>query len=104
MQENIEQEHFGPAQDCHGQCSGVSHYNASGKLTGRFAVMWLNAQDLKARPAELVSHECIHAAMRHMKNHDVDLSEMAGEEALCYTAGSLTSQINDRLHNMGVFS
>lgn len=87
-----------------GQCSGVAHYNKAGRLTGKFAVMWLNAEDVRANPAEIVSHECIHAAMRHMVNRKVDLSNIAGEEALCYTAGSLTRQVNNRLHAMGVFA
>lgn len=86
-----------------GQCSGIAHYDKRGKLTGKFAIMWLNADDVRANPAELVSHECIHAAMRHMKNRKVDLSNVVGEEALCYTAGSLCRQINNRLHEMGVF-
>lgn len=90
--------------DVQGQCSGVEHYNKAGRLTGKFAIMWLNAEDVRANPAEIVPHECIHAAMRHMANRRVDLSNLAGEEALCYTSGSLCRQINDRLHRIGVFA
>lgn len=90
--------------DVAGQCSGVAHYNKSGRLTGKFAVMWLNAGDVRANPAEIVSHECIHAAMRHITNRRVDLSKIEGEEALCYTAGSLVRQINNKLHKIGIFA
>ncbi|KQP36132.1 hypothetical protein [Pseudorhodoferax sp. Leaf274] len=104
MHRDIKSGHFGPANNCHGQCSGIAHYDKRGKLTGKFAIMWLNAEDLRAKPAEIVAHESIHAAMRHMKNKSVDLSDMAGEEALCYCAGSMTQQINDRLYRAKVFA
>ena len=102
MHRDIKVGHFGPANDCHGQCSGVAHYDRRGKLTGKFAIMWLNCDDLRGNPAELIAHESIHAAMRHMKNKQVDLLDMGGEEALCYCAGSMTKQINDRLHRLKV--
>lgn len=93
-----------PTADTEGQCSGISHYGRNGRLTGRFALMWLNSEDVRRRPAEIVSHECVHAAMRLIINKRVDLSQMAGEEALCYVAGSLTQQISDKLHKLGVFT
>lgn len=91
------------SSDVEGQCTGVSHYNVKGRLTGRMALMWLNEADLRRNGAELVAHECVHAAMRHVMNKRIDLSEIAGEEVLCYTAGSLTRQINNRLHALGVY-
>lgn len=100
---------YDPSKDTEGQCSGITHYQFSGngkqgRITGLFALMWLNVEDMKKRPAEIVAHECVHAAMRHIANKKVDLSNMAGEEALCYVAGSLVQQINDRLHKAGAFA
>lgn len=92
-----------PDKHCEGQCSGHSVYDKRGKLTGKFATMWINAEDLKAHGAEIVSHECVHAAMRHITNKKIDLSDMAGEEVLCYCVGSLTQQLTDRLHKIGVW-
>ncbi len=102
MHRDMRAQHFKPLPGVMGQCSGVTHYNRAGRRTGRFAVMWLNVDDLRGDAAELISHESIHAAMRHMTNRKIDLSNMEGEEALCYCAGSLTQQINDRLHKLGV--
>lgn len=109
MQQDINDCEFGPADGCHGQCSGVTHYNAAGRMTGRFACMWLNCEDLRANAAEIVTHECVHAAMRHMNNRKVDITHLTrdcrvGEEALAYTVGSLTAQITNKLHRLGVFA
>ena len=96
---------FGPhTNDCQGQCSGIIHYAVSGRRTGCFAIMWLNKEDLLKHGMELISHESVHAAMRHINNRKVDLSEMPGEEALAYTVGSLSCQINEKLHSMGIFN
>ena len=102
---------FGPSAGAHGQCSGLRHLNKAGRLTGRFACMWLNRDDLRARGAEIVAHECVHAGMRHMANHSLNVHESgeggsvgANEESLAYTVGSLCRQINDRLHKLGVFA
>lgn len=109
MCDNIDDCCFGPSGDAHGQCSGIKHYDKSGRLTGRFAIMWLNKEDLSSNPAELVSHECVHAAMRHMSNRCVSVQDGgtdggscgANEEALAYTVGCLTRQVNDKLHKLG---
>lgn len=85
-----------------GQCSGYATYRKN-RLIGRFATMWLNTQDLLNSPAEIISHECVHAAMRHVANKKVDLSSMGGEEALAYCQGSMVQQLTDRLHKIGVF-
>ncbi|MBT2333620.1 hypothetical protein J7E49_06845 [Variovorax paradoxus] len=103
---------FGPSAGAHGQCSGLTHYNRAGRITGRFACIWLNAEDLKANASEIVTHECVHAGMRHMANHKLNVhaggsdcgSCGENEEALAYTVGSLTKQINNRLHKLGVFA
>ncbi len=112
MQKDIDSTGFGPSLGAHGQLSGLTHYNRAGRLTGRFACMWLNEEDLRANASEIVTHECVHAGMRHMANHKLNVqvpSVEAGpvhenEEALAYTVGSLTKQINNRLHRLGVFA
>lgn len=111
MAKDINTAHFGPADGTHAQCSGLAHYNRSGRMTGRFALMWFNKQDLALRAAEIVSHECVHAGMRHMANKRINVHQGgqhgggvgANEEALAYTVGCLTQQINDRLHKLGAF-
>lgn len=96
-----------PVASCvQGQCSGVVIYkNRAGKLrlTGQFAYLWLNVNDLECRAAELIAHESTHAAMRHCESIGVDLSDMQGEEALAYNVGHLTRQINDRLYQAKIF-
>lgn len=104
MQEDIDKWGFGPHGDCYGQCSGVEHYNKKGRVTGRFAYMWLNKEDLLSNGMEIICHESIHAAMRHVSNRNVDLSEMPGEEVLAYTAGNLAAQINIKLNKLKVFN
>lgn len=90
-------------KSCEGQCSGHARYDKHCRLTGHFATIWLNTEDLKAHAAEIISHECTHAAMRHIINKKFDLSVMGGEEALAYCIGSMSQQVNDRLHKIGVF-
>ena len=111
MGKDIDACEFGPSLGAHGQCSGLTHYNRSGRMTGRFACMWLNEKDLRANASEIVSHECVHAGMRHMANKRINVHERGqiggsvgpNEEALAYTVGSLAKQINNRLHKLGVF-
>lgn len=86
-----------------GQSSGLTHYNRSGRMTGRFNCIWLNRQDLRRNPSEIVSHECVHAAMRYATNKRANLSEMEGEESLCYAAGTMMRAITNRLYKLGVF-
>lgn len=112
MCQDIDDCEFGPSAGAHGQCSGLAHYSRAGRLTGRFACMWLNEEDLRVNASEIVTHECVHAGMRHMANHKLDVQAHSGqggtvhanEEALAYTVGSLTKQINNRLHKLGVFA
>jgi hypothetical protein len=68
----------------------------AGKMRPNYVVgrMFLNAQDLREKPSEIVSHECAHAAMAWVRLHRVDLSHMPGEEELCYAVGRLTRQVN----------
>jgi hypothetical protein len=104
MLEDLAGQCYEVTDDVQGQCSGQANYNKAGRLTGKFAVMWLNADDVRANPAEVVSHECVHAAMRHAMNRKADLSHMDGEEVLAYTQGCLFRQINRRLHELKVFA
>ncbi|MCO5355064.1 hypothetical protein [Acidovorax kalamii] len=111
MCQDIDDCDFGPSLNAHGQCSGLMHYNRAGRLTGRFACMWLNREDLRANGAEIVAHECVHAGMRHMANRGLNVQQPGNgwsvhdnEEALAYTVGHLAKLINDRLHRLGVFA
>lgn len=87
-----------------GQCSGLAHYSKSGRLTGRFACIWLNVPDLQSGASEIISHEATHAAMRHAVNRSADLSKMEGEEVLCYAVGVLTRAIVNKCHKHKVFT
>ncbi len=110
MNKHIKECNFGVNKsEVQGQCSGFAHYRSSKnglKLTGLFAYMWLNEEDLQKRGMEIITHECTHAAMRHMTNHKVDLysEDMAGEEALAYTIGSLSCQVNKKLYKHKIFT
>ena len=86
-----------------GQCSGLAHYSKSGRLTGRFAIIWMNTVDLQSRATEIIAHEATHAAMRHATNRRADLSAMDGEEVLCYAVGKITRGIVNGCHKHGVF-
>lgn len=58
------------------------------------ARMYLNERDLRARPSEIVAHECTHAAMAWVRLHRANLHVMPGEEVLCYAVGRLVKQVN----------
>lgn len=86
-----------------GQCSGLTHYRANGKLSGKFACMWLNEKDLSDRPNEITSHEATHAAMRYAANKKADLSNMEGEEVLCHAQGVIQKNLVIGLYRTKVF-
>ena len=81
------------------------------KITGRpvvrpggvIARMYLNVKALQRRPSELVSHECVHAAMGWARLQRADLSRMAGEEVMAYAAGRLVAQVNRVCFSMQVW-
>lgn len=81
------------------------------KITGRpvirpggvVARMYLNVKALRRRPSEIVSHECVHAAMGWARLQRADLSRMAGEEVLAHAAGRLVAQVNHHCFAMGVW-
>lgn len=67
------------------------------------ARMYLNADDMRAKPADIVSHECTHAGMAWVRNRKANLSKMVGEEVLCYAVGRMTEQVNRIGYTMGVW-
>ena len=102
MRAGMKADSYDTCKNTQGQCSGHAHYK-NGRLTGWFATIWMNKKDLRLN-AEIVPHECVHAAMRHIVNKKVDLSNMGGEEVLAYVVGSMTSQITTRLWKEKVFA
>lgn len=58
------------------------------------ARMYLNVRDLRERPSEIVSHECVHAAMAWARFQRANLNLMVGEEVMAHAAGRLVTQIN----------
>lgn len=78
----------------------VRHYKSfvDGRCVVRpgliIARMFLNADDLRVDPAEIVSHECTHAGMAWVRLRRADLSDMVGEEVLAYAVGRMTKQVN----------
>ncbi|MES3022752.1 MAG: hypothetical protein V4857_14325 [Pseudomonadota bacterium] len=72
-----------------------------GRIVAR---MYLNVDDLKAEPAELMAHECAHAGMAWARWRRVDLTNMEhGEEVLCYAVGRMMTQLNNIAYKFGVF-
>lgn len=61
---------------------------------GLVARMYLNVRDLRAKPSEIVSHECTHAGMAWARLQKANLRVMAGEEVLCHAVGRLVAQVN----------
>lgn len=70
---------------------------------GVIARMFLNAQDLRARPSEIVSHECTHAGMAWARHKKANIGVMPGEEVLCYAVGLLVKQVNRVCYAHGVW-
>lgn len=63
-------------------------------IAGLVARMYLNVNDLRARPSEIVAHECGHAAMAWARLRRADLNLMTGEEVMCHALGRLVQQLN----------
>ena len=70
---------------------------------GMIARMYLNVRDLRARPSEIVSHECGHAAMAWARIRGANLRVMPGEEVMCHALGHLVRQCNYHLYAMKVW-
>lgn len=64
------------------------------RARGIVARMYLNVRDLRARPSEIVSHECAHAGMGWARFQRANLNHMHGEEVLAYAVGNLVRQVN----------
>lgn len=103
MLKDIRATGFGPVSDrTMGQCSGLTHYYRNGHMSGKFACMWLNANDLDGRPNEITSHEATHAAMRYARNKKADLDHMPGEEVLCHAQGRIQREVIHGLYRLKV--
>lgn len=84
----------------------------SSRIDGRSTVrpglivarMFLNADDLREHPSEITSHECGHAAMAWARLRRADLSEMPGEEVMCYALGHMNRQLCNLLYRIRVFT
>lgn len=70
---------------------------------GIVARMFLNVRDLRARPSEIIAHECTHAAMGWARLQRAQLGWMAGEEVLAYAVGRLVKQVNRVCYAHGVW-
>lgn len=88
----------------------VRHYTS--KITGRFVVrpghmiarMFLNVRDLRHNGAEIMSHECGHAAMAWARLRNANLKRMVGEEVMCYALGRMMQQVNHISYVMRIFA
>lgn len=67
------------------------------------ARMYLNVDDLRSKPSEIVSHECTHAGMAWARWRKAKLADMVGEEVLCYAVGRMTDQVNRIGFMMGIW-
>jgi hypothetical protein len=97
------------SEACSRTAGMVRHYFS--KADGRFVVrpgqviahMFLNAADLRLRAAEIVAHECTHAALAWGRLRKAKLKDMDGEEVVCYSVGVMTAEVNRIGHMMGVW-
>lgn len=100
---------------CEGSVSSINAKPHCSALYPRGVVahMFLNVASLRARPSELVAHECGHAAMAWARFRRANLSIMGssmwpsrkahGEELLCYAIGELVRGVNCAMYAAGVF-
>jgi hypothetical protein len=79
---------------------GARHIVRPGMIIAR---MYLNVPDLRAKPGEIVSHECTHAGMAWARLRKANLRVMPGEEVLCYAVGRMVAQVNSIGYAMGVW-
>ena len=70
---------------------------------GVVARMYLNRKDLRARPGDIVAHECTHAGMAWAKFRGEGLRNMRSEEVLCYATGRMVAQVNRICYAEGVW-
>jgi len=98
-------------RDIESDCMGMvrSYYSRIGgrpviRPGGLVARMFLNRQDLRRKPGEIVGHECGHAAMAWARLQRANLNHMPGEEVMCYALGRLVAQVNRVCYAAGVFA
>lgn len=73
-------------------------------MKGRYTCyMFLNAADLGVAPAEIVAHECGHAAMAWARQQKSNLKQGEGEEVMCYALGRMTQTLCNKLNKRGYF-
>lgn len=71
-----------------------------GAIVGR---MYLNTDDLRRNATEIPSHECTHAAMAWARLQRANLSQMPGEEVMCYAQGRMMRQLTNLLYAVKIF-
>lgn len=84
-------------------CHRTTSWRRAALANGVIARMYLNRRDLRARPSEIVAHECTHAGIAWARFRRETLYGMRSEEVLCYATGRLVSQINRVCHAEGVW-
>lgn len=93
------------------RCMGmVRHWHS--RADGRYVVrpgmliarMYLNVDDLRKQPSEIVSHECTHAGMAWARLNKANLRHMPGEEVLCHAVGRMVAQVNSIGYAMGIWA
>ncbi len=90
-----------------GRVINRTHSKRGQLYNGRIvAYMILDRKAVRTRRAEVIAHECGHAAMAWARYRNADLSKMGGgngswderkrdgEEVLCYAIGELVKQVN----------
>ncbi len=81
------------------------------RVDGRYVVrpqlmvarMYLNMDDLRKQPGEIIAHECTHAGMAWARLQKANLDHMPGEEVLCYAVGKMVEQVNRIGHAIGIW-
>lgn len=69
------------------------------------ARMYLNSADLRKRPSEIVSHECVHAGMAWARFLRCNVTRnMDKEEVLAHAVGRMTAQVNALAYRIGAFT
>ncbi len=81
-----------------------SRFGRPAYVNGRIvAQMWLCAKDVQSNPADLIAHECGHAAMAWARLRAANLGKMPGEEVMCYALVRMANQVNRALHAYGLW-
>lgn len=97
------------------QVNGAT-FRRKGRVLGAFAIMWFHRGALQKHPTEIVTHECVHAALRYFERREwpaclehesrhgaPDLHERRLEERLAYAAGRIGRYITRGLFRHGAW-